>query len=189
MDIRKTVTLLEEINSEYGARAKEPLRRVAIGAVFRNPLAGKAAGADIQPLIDLSLELGVTLTQSALATLGAKPAQLRSYTKAALVGTGGDLEHGAAMIHPRLGMAMRRTLKRGRVIIPGHAKVGPPRHHRRPAVRPPRSGLGPRRGRSTPGADPRCAEVRRDRAVDRLRHRPRVSTPAAMGRTRRRSMR
>ena len=126
MDIRKTVTVMEEINSEYGARAKEPLRRVAIAAVFKNPLAGKAAGADIQPLIDLSLELGVSLTKSALATLGAKPAQLRSYTKAALVGTGGDLEHGAAMIHPRLGMAMRRTIKRGRIIIPGHAKVGPP---------------------------------------------------------------
>jgi len=42
------------------------------------------------------------------------------------VGTGGDLEHGAAMIHPRLGMAMRRTIRRGRVIVPGHAKVGPP---------------------------------------------------------------
>ena len=51
---------------------------------------------------------------------------LVGYTKAALVGTGGDLEHGAAMIHPRLGMAMRRAIKRGRVIIPGHAKVGPP---------------------------------------------------------------
>ncbi len=126
MDIRKTVTLVEEINSEYGARAKEPLRRVAIGAVFKNPLAGKAAGADLQPLIDISLELGVSLTKSALATLGAKPAELRAYTKAALVGIGGDLEHGAAMIHPQLGMAMRRTLQRGRVIIPGHAKVGPP---------------------------------------------------------------
>ena len=125
MDIRKTVTLVEEINSEYGASANPPLRRVAIAAVFKNPLAGKA-GTDIQPLIDYSLELGVTLTKSALATLGAKPADLRSYTKAALVGIGGDLEHGAAMIHPRLGMAMRRTIKRGRVIIPGHAKVGPP---------------------------------------------------------------
>ena len=108
MDVRKTVTLVEEINSEYGARANPALRRVAIAAVFKNPLAGKAAGADLQPLIDYSLELGVSLT------------------KAALVGTGGDLEHGAAMIHPRLGMAMRGTIKRGRVIIPGHAKVGPP---------------------------------------------------------------
>src|SRR5262245_62383144 len=93
MDVRKIVTLVEEINSEYGARAGTPLRRVAIAAVFKNPLAGKAAGADLQPLIDLSLELGVSLTKSALATLGAAPAQLRSYTKAALVGTGGELAH------------------------------------------------------------------------------------------------
>jgi Amino acid synthesis len=126
MDIRKTVTLIEEINSEYGARANPPLRRVAIAAVLKNPLAGNAAGADIKPLIDYSLELGVSLTKTALAALGSRPAQLRAYTKAALVGTGGDLEHGAAMIHPQLGMAMRRAIQRGRVIIPGHAKVGPP---------------------------------------------------------------
>jgi hypothetical protein len=126
MQIRKTVTLVEEIQAEYGARASPPLRRVAIGAVFKNPLAGRPAGADIQPLIDGSLELGVSLTKAALVSLAASPAQLRSYSKAALVGTGGDLEHGAAMIHPRLGMAMRRTIRRGRVIIPGHAKVGPP---------------------------------------------------------------
>jgi hypothetical protein len=126
MTIRKTVTLVEEINSEYGAPASRPLRRVAIAAVFENPLAGKAAGADLKPLIEYSLELGASLTKTALATLGASPAQLRAYTKAALVGIGGDLEHGAAMIHPRLGMAMRRAIKRGRVIIPGHAKVGPP---------------------------------------------------------------
>ena len=126
MDIRKTVTLLEEINAEYGAPANPPLRRVAIAAVFKNPLAGKTAGADLAPLIEASLELGVSLTKAALGSLGAKPAELRAYTKAALVGTEGDLEHGAAMIHPRLGMAMRRTIRRGRVIIPGHAKVGPP---------------------------------------------------------------
>ena len=102
MTIRKTVTLVEEINSEYGARASTPLRRVAIGAVFVNPLAGKAPGADLKPLIDYSLELGASLTQVALATLDASPAQLRAYTKAAVVGIGGDLEHGAAMIHPCL---------------------------------------------------------------------------------------
>jgi len=107
MDMRKTVTLIEEIRSENGVPADPPLRRVAIAAVFRNPLAGKAA-ADLTPLIDCSLELGASLT------------------KAALVGIDGDLEHGAAMIHPRLGMAMRRAIRRGRVIIPGHAKVGPP---------------------------------------------------------------
>src|SRR5262249_53076688 len=126
MTIRKTVTLVEEIKSEYGAPASPPLRRVAIAAVFENPLAGNAAGADLKPLIDYSVELGISLTKTALTTLGASPKQLRAYTKAALVGTGGDLEHGAAMIHPRLGMSMRSAIKRDRVIIPGHAKVGPP---------------------------------------------------------------
>jgi hypothetical protein len=126
MEVRKTVTVVEEISSEYGAPAQEPLRRVAIAAVFTNPLAGAAPGADLKPLIDYSLELGASLTRTALTTLGASPAQLRAYTKAALVGIAGDLEHGAAMIHPRLGMAMRRAIRRGRVIIPGHAKVGPP---------------------------------------------------------------
>lgn len=126
MDIRKTVMLVEEIKSEYGAPARAPLRRVAIAAVFTNPLAGAAAGADLKPLIDCSVELGASLTAEALARLGAGPAQLRAYAKAALVGIGGDLEHGAAMIHPQLGMAMRRAIRRGRVLIPGHAKVGPP---------------------------------------------------------------
>src|SRR5262249_33768712 len=126
MTIRKTVTLVEEINHEYGARANPPLRRVAIAAVFDNPLAGKPAGADLKPLIDYSLQLGALLPPPALKALAASPAELRASTKAAVVGVGGDLEHGAAMIHPRLGMAMRRAIKRGRVIIPGHAKVGPP---------------------------------------------------------------
>src|ERR1700757_3995550 len=126
MTIRKTVTLVEEINAEYGARANPPLRRVAIAAVFENPLAGKPAGADLKPLIDYSLELGASLTKTALGMLGASPAQLRAYTKAAVVGIGGDLEHGAAMIHPRLDMAMRRALRRRRRLISGPATGGPP---------------------------------------------------------------
>jgi hypothetical protein len=122
MELRKTTVFYEEINSEYGAPINPPLRRVAIGAVFKNPLAGHPAGADLQPLINLSLELGESLTKRAVSLLG--NARLRSYTKGALVGTAGDLEHGAALIHPRFGMAMRKTIRRGRVLIPGHAKVG-----------------------------------------------------------------
>jgi hypothetical protein len=122
MDIRKIVVFGEEINSEYGAPVKPALRRIAIGAVFKNPLLGQPAGADLQPLIKLSNELGETLTKRALDVLGTS--ELRAYTKGVIVGTNGDLEHGAAMIHPRLGMAMRKTIRRGRVIIPGHAKVG-----------------------------------------------------------------
>jgi hypothetical protein len=47
--------------------------------------------------MEIAVELGDSLTKAALATFGASPAQLRAYTKAALVGIGGDLEHGAAM--------------------------------------------------------------------------------------------
>src|SRR5256885_8716167 len=116
MTIRKTVAVVEEINSEYGARASPPLRRVAIAAVFENPLASKAAGADLKPLIDYSVELGASVTRTALATLGASARELRAYTKAAVVGTGGDLEHGAAMIHRRPGTAMPRAVQ-GRPVI------------------------------------------------------------------------
>ena len=187
MDVRKTVTLVEEINSEYGVRANPALRRVAIAAVFKNPLAGKAAGADLQPLIDYSLELGVSLTKTALAALGSAPSQLRSYTKAALVGTGGDLEHGAAMIHPRLGMAMRRTIKRGRVIIPGHAKVGPPGSTIDLLYGPLDAGWDLDAVELYARSDPRRTATGRDRAVDWLRQwsarqRPEQGTRSERGR-------
>jgi hypothetical protein len=122
MDLRKTVAFIEEINAEAGAPVNPPLRRAVAGAIFKNPLLGKAVGTDLKPLIDISNELGETLTRRALSLLGGS--QLRAYTKGVIVGTAGDLEHGAALIHPRLGMAMRQTIRRGKVIIPGHAKVG-----------------------------------------------------------------
>lgn len=128
MSIRKTVLFEEEIAIENGARLPVPMRRVVAGAVVANPLAGKPVGTDLQPLIDLSVNLGEMLTRRALALLG-DAKQLRSYSKAALVGTGGDLEHGAAMIHARIGMAMRSTIRRGRVLIPGNAKVVAPGAH------------------------------------------------------------
>jgi hypothetical protein len=124
MDLRKIVVFYEEINSEHGAAVNPPLRRAVVGAIFKNPLLGKPVGTDLKPLIDLSNELGKTLTRRALGLLGDQT--LRAYTKGVIVGTAGDLEHGAALIHPRLGMAMRETIRRGKVIIPGHAKVAPP---------------------------------------------------------------
>ena len=128
MDIRKTVTFEEEIAVENGTRLSPPLRRVAVGAVLRNPLANKPVGTDLAPLIDLSVKIGELLTKKALTLLG-DPKQLRAYSKAALVGTAGDLEHGAAMIHARIGMAMRGTIQRGRVLIPGNAKIAGPGAH------------------------------------------------------------
>lgn len=124
MEVRKTVIFQEEIATENGSPLAKPLRRVVVGTVLKNPLVQKPVGTDLKPLIDISVELGEKMTKTALSLLG-DAKSLRSYTKGAMVGLAGDLEHGAAMIHARIGMAMRATLKRGRVIIPGNAKVVP----------------------------------------------------------------
>jgi hypothetical protein len=121
-DIRKIVKFDEEVLSENGAFVSPALRRCVVGAVLKNPLAGAPVGTDLAPLVDISVALGEALTRRALAGLG-EAGELRAYSKAAIVGTAGDLEHGAAMLHARIGMAMRSTIKRGRVLIPGNAKV------------------------------------------------------------------
>lgn len=123
VDVRKFVHVEEQVVRQNDVVLESPVSRIALGAVFENPLAGQGAAADLAPLIAISEELGKLLTERALDRLG-NAATLRAYGKAALVGTDGDLEHGAALIHPRLGMAMRATLRRGRVLIPGNAKVG-----------------------------------------------------------------
>jgi hypothetical protein len=123
LDIRKYVVFEEEVLREGGLDVAPPLTRIVVGAVAPNPLVGAPGGADIAPLVALSEALGEALTHRALERIGAASA-IRAYGKAALIGTSGDLEHGAALIHPRLGMSMRATLRRGRVIIPGNAKVG-----------------------------------------------------------------
>ncbi|WP_156993363.1 amino acid synthesis family protein [Pseudonocardia acaciae] len=123
MNVRKFVQFEEQVHAESGLPVSPPLTRVVVGAVAPNPLAGTPAPTDLTPLVELSEQLGVELTTRALDRIG-DPAAIRAYGKAALIGTGGDPEHGAALIHPRLGMAMRATLRRGRMLIPGNAKIG-----------------------------------------------------------------
>ena len=120
--VRKYVVFEEQVVHESGVALSPALRRVVIGAVAANPLAGQPGLTDISALVELSEVLGKSLTERALERIG-DPSSIRAYGKAALIGMNGDLEHGAALIHPRLGMAMRATLRRGRVLIPGNAKV------------------------------------------------------------------
>ena len=122
MDIRQIVVIDQEVLAEGGRRPAAPTRRVAACAVLRNPHAGGPAIDDFAGLVDLSVEAGEILTRRALAQLGGlKP---RGYGKGALVGLAGDLEHGASMIHVRIGLAMRRGAGGGPALIPGNAKVG-----------------------------------------------------------------
>lgn len=124
LEIRQVVLVDQEVWSEGGRQLAEPTRRVAACAVLRNPLAGQAGVEDLEGLVELSVQAGDLLAERALQALG--PIQPRGYGKAALVGTDGDLEHGASMIHVRLGLSMRRALRDGPALIPGNAKTGAP---------------------------------------------------------------
>jgi hypothetical protein len=120
---RQLTIVSQEIFSEGGRALAAPCRRVAACAVLPNPHAGRPPIDDFSDLVDLSFKAGEVLTARALAAL--TPLAPRGYGKAALVGTAGDLEHGASMIHVRLGLAMRQGAGGGPALIPGNAKVGP----------------------------------------------------------------
>ena len=124
MNFRAVTVVTQEVFSEGGRALSHPCKRVAACGVLRNPHAGAPPLDDFAGLVELSVEAGTVLTERALAALA--PLAPRGYGKAALVGIAGDLEHGASMIHVRLGLAMRRGAGGGPALIPGNAKVGGP---------------------------------------------------------------
>ncbi|MBA2448526.1 MAG: amino acid synthesis family protein, partial [Chloroflexi bacterium] len=123
-EIRSITVIDHETHCEAGRGVDPPTRKVAAGAVITNPLAGRDARDHLEELVDLSVRVGAVLTERALRALGDR--RPRAYGKAVIVGTAGDLEHGAAMIHVRLGLAMRRGVGGGTALIPGNAKVAGP---------------------------------------------------------------
>ncbi|ODT99767.1 MAG: hypothetical protein ABS83_01305 [Rhodospirillales bacterium SCN 65-16] len=121
---RQVTVVGQDIYSEGGRDLATPSKRVAACGVLRNPHAGKAPIDDFTGLVDLSVEAGKVLTARALEALA--PLKPRGYGKAVIVGTAGDLEHGASMIHVRIGLAMRQGAGGGPALIPGNGKVGGP---------------------------------------------------------------
>jgi hypothetical protein len=121
LKVRKTILIKETILAEAGAEAACPTMRAAGLAVIRNPFAGQGHIADLSPLFDLGEALGEQLMPEIVALLNAAAAT--SYGKAALVGTMGDLEHGAALVHPKLGKPMRAAVGGGEAIISSNVKV------------------------------------------------------------------
>jgi hypothetical protein len=119
MHIRKTILLRETIRSDALGRACSPITRVIAGAVLQNPFAGRLV-EDLSPLFDIGGKVGEQLMEEAVAQLGGPPV---SYGKAAIVGIAGDLEHGGALIHPKLGKPMRAAVGGGKALIPSNAKV------------------------------------------------------------------
>jgi hypothetical protein len=119
MEIRKTMILKETIEADGVGKACTPITRVVAAAVIRNPFAD-AFVDDLSPLFDAGGQLGEQLMGDAVEMLSGPPV---SYGKAAIVGVAGDLEHGGAMIHPKLGKPMRAAVGGGKALIPSNAKV------------------------------------------------------------------
>ena len=123
MELRKISVFVDDVLSEGGRKLLSPTRRVAACGVIRNPFAGKPPIDDFSELVDISVDAGEVLTQRALEAL--EDIEPRAYGKGAIVGAAGDLEQGAAMIHVRVGLPIRRQAGGGPALIPGNAKVGP----------------------------------------------------------------
>ena len=121
--IRKIVTFVEETHSEMGKSVTPHTKRAAAAAVIENPYAGKYI-EDLGELIEIGEELGTLLTERAVAALGIPGPSVESYGKAAAVGENGELEHAAALLHPKLGTPVRRVLGKGAALIPSSKKRG-----------------------------------------------------------------
>jgi len=119
MDLRKMLFIEEDVLAEAGKQLARPVRRVAGLAVIANPYAGQFV-QDLAPLFDVGTELGAVLMKRGMELLGG-PAV--SYGKAAIVGTLGEMEHGGALLHPKLGKPMRAAVGGGEAIIPSNVKV------------------------------------------------------------------
>lgn len=125
MEIRKIVTITEETFREAGKGLVKPVKKAAAVAIVTNPYAGQYV-EDLSPLIDASVELGALLTHKALEALGVSKEEVESYGKAAIVGENGELEHAAALLHPKLGTPIREGVGGGKALLPSAKKMGGP---------------------------------------------------------------
>ncbi len=125
LDVRKIVSVIETTRREMGRPVDGLRRKVAVGVVLTNPCAGRFV-SDLGPLVDLGAELGSLLITEALSVLGCSVDDVSGYGKAAIVGTDGELEHAAALIHPKFGAPIRAVLGKGPAIIPSTKLLGGP---------------------------------------------------------------
>lgn len=123
MKVRKIVVTVEDTHREIGREISPPTRRAAAVAVIENPFAG-AYQEDLDALMSVGEELGGLLGRKCVEALGIDPGEAQSYGKAAMVGENGELEHAAAILHPKLGKPLRVEVEKGSALVPSSKKMG-----------------------------------------------------------------
>lgn len=121
--IRKIIVQVDEVRREMGQDVQPPVRKALAMAVIENPFAGRYA-ENLDELIAIGEELGGLLGERCVKALGIAPAQAQSYGKAAIVGEAGELEHAAAILHPKLGAPLRVAVEKGAALVPSAKKLG-----------------------------------------------------------------
>ena len=122
-NIRKIIVQVDETRREMGQTIDPPTRRALAMAVIENPFAGRYA-ENLDALIAIGEELGGMLGQKCVEALGIAPQAAHSYGKAAIVGEAGELEHAAAILHPKLGAPLRAAVEKGAALVPSSKKRG-----------------------------------------------------------------
>ena len=121
--IRKLIVQVEETRTEAGRPVMPPTRKALAMAVIANPYAGKYV-ENLDELIAIGEELGALLGERCVQALGIAPGDAQSYGKAAIVGEAGELEHAAAILHPKLGAPLRKAVAKGAALVPSSKKRG-----------------------------------------------------------------
>lgn len=121
--IRKIIVQVDETLIEMGKTVNPPTRRALAMAVIENPFAGTYV-EKLDELIAIGEELGGLLGGKCVQALGIAPGRAHSYGKAAIVGEAGELEHAAAILHPKLGAPLRLAVEKGAALVPSSKKRG-----------------------------------------------------------------
>ena len=121
--IRKLIVQVDETRVEMGRPVDPPVRKALAMAVIDNPCAGRYV-ENLDELIAIGEELGGLLGERCIRALGIAPGQAESYGKAAIVGEAGELEHAAAILHPKLGAPLRKAVGKGAALVPSSKKQG-----------------------------------------------------------------
>ena len=121
--IRKIIVQTDEVRVEMGRDVQPPVRKALAMAVIENPCAGRYV-ENLDELMAIGEELGGLLGARCVQALGIEPGQAQSYGKAAIVGEAGELEHAAAILHPKLGAPLRVAVEKGAALVPSSKKMG-----------------------------------------------------------------
>lgn len=123
--IRKIAVNVEETHREIGRPILPATRKAVAVAVITNPFADKYV-EDLGDLMEIGAELGTLLGRKCVEALGIPAGEAESYGKSAMVGENGELEHAAAILHPKLGAPLRKEVEKGAALVPSSKKMGGP---------------------------------------------------------------